>query len=186
MTKSTNPENREQTIKVPPSVAGKKKKGSGVFLILLILILLVLVVLFLKQSGKISLFDQDKSDTEVALMNFESEDWKAVFLTNGQVYFGKIKNPNSQYIELYDIYYLQVQNVPAESVQPAEQIAADGTDQTQYQQQTTLVKFGTEIHKPKDKMFINKDHVLFYEDLNADSQIISSVEDYLKSLNSVE
>ena len=35
-------------------------------------------------------------------------DFSAVFLTNGQVYFGKVNTYNSQEVDISDIYYLQV------------------------------------------------------------------------------
>src|SRR5690606_23717402 len=35
-------------------------------------------------------------------------DYSAVFLTNGQVYFGKIYTSNTRIVDLRDIYYLQV------------------------------------------------------------------------------
>ena len=35
--------------------------------------------------------------------------YQALFLTNGQVYFGKLSNVSDKYVTLNDIYYLQVQ-----------------------------------------------------------------------------
>ena len=45
----------------------------------------------------------------------DSDKTQAVFLTNGQVYFGDIQNIQSDHLELKNIYYLSVQN---QSVQP--------------------------------------------------------------------
>src|SRR3989344_4528142 len=37
----------------------------------------------------------------------KADQYQAVFLTNGQVYFGKLSDVNSAYVSLQDIYYLQ-------------------------------------------------------------------------------
>ena len=41
--------------------------------------------------------------------------------------------------------------------------------------ETTLAKLGSEVHGPEDKMQINKDHVLFIEDLKDDSTVVKSI-----------
>ena len=78
-----------------------------------------------------------------------------------------------------DIYYLQVQQAP---IQPAQ--AAGGEEAVQSaetaKQQLILVKFGTELHRPMDKMYINKDHIMFFEDLSSASNVVTSIEDYKK------
>ncbi len=94
---------------------------------------------------------------------------QAVFLTNGQVYFGHLTNANSQYPVLKDIYYLQVQ----QSLQPAK-------DQNQ-QPQVSLVKLGNELHGPQDEMRINRDQILFYEDMKDDSKVNQAISDFIKS-----
>jgi len=75
---------------------------------------------------------------------------------------------------------LQVQNVP---IQPAQ--AAEGTEgvqpAAQTQQQLVLVKFGTELHRPMDKMYINKQHIMFFEDLSSSSNVVQAIEDYKKN-----
>ena len=99
-----------------------------------------------------------------------SSSYQAIFLTNGQVYFGKASNLNSNYVTLRDVYYLQVSQV----LQPVQ-----GKKQPEPQQTLTLVKLGTaELHKPKDEMKINRDQILFIEDLENDSQVVQAVERY--------
>ncbi|GEM_PF-321832 len=163
----------------------KKSKGHKIFLNLILIVILVLVILFVISKitnwdvlgiSKINLFGSN-NDTKIEEV-VKASDWQAVFLSNGQVYFGKLENINSSYPTLEDVYYLQVQDVP---IQPAEaetdeqgvQSAAPAT-----QQQMILVKFGTELHRPMDKMFLNKDHILFFEDLREDSNVVSAIENY--------
>lgn len=92
--------------------------------------------------------------------------YQAVFLSNGQVYFGKLANANSSYATLEDIYYLQVQQV-----QPADANAAK-------QSKVTLIKLGNELHAPKDLMKINKDQILFYENLKDEGKVMQAIQRY--------
>lgn len=88
--------------------------------------------------------------------------YQAVFLANGQVYFGKITSRKGDYIVLNNIYYLQ-------AVQPIQGSSAES-------QPFSLVKLGKELHGPADVMYINKSQVLFYEDLRADSNVVKTIE----------
>jgi len=94
----------------------------------------------------------------------KTENYSAVFLVNGQVYFGKIDDTISNYTVLTDIYYLQVD----QPIQPAQTNITD-------QPQISLIKLGDEIHGPKDEMKINKDQVLFIEDLKEDGQVVKAI-----------
>lgn len=97
-------------------------------------------------------------------------DWHAVFLTNGQVYFGKMDSAKGQYVKLEDIYYIQVQQ------------QQEGQNQQNNQQaQISLVKLGNELHGPVDEMSINRDHILFYEEMKNDAQVVKAIEEYKKN-----
>ncbi len=95
--------------------------------------------------------------------------YQALFLTNGQVYFGKLSDVNGSYVTLKDIYYLQVQ----QTVQPKDPKAT--TDQ---QPQVSLAKLGGELHGPEDIMRVSKEQVLFWENLKDDSKVVTAVKDY--------
>ncbi len=88
--------------------------------------------------------------------------YQAVFLTNGQVYFGKLESAHG-WLVLNDIYYLQA----SESLQQT----ATPTDNKNVQ----LVKLGTELHGPEDAMFIERDKVLFWENLKEDSKVVEAI-----------
>ncbi len=96
---------------------------------------------------------------------------QAVFLNNGQVYFGSIRSMNDKYIRLIGIYYLRVN----QTVQP------NG------QQQSTapeLVALGCELHRPANEMLINRDQVTFWENLKndtAENTVPGAVKKYLAS-----
>lgn len=96
-------------------------------------------------------------------------DYSALFLTNGQVYFGKIYSRANGEVDIRDIYYLQVN----QQIQP-DQKGSTNNDQTN----VVLVKLGDELHGPNDRMRVNKDQVLFTESLKQDSKVVKAIEDY--------
>lgn len=98
----------------------------------------------------------------------QKNSYQAVFLTNGQVYFGKVDKMNSSTTTLKDIYYLQVQQV-----QPAPEQSSD-----QSQGKLTLIKLGNEIHGPEDVMTINNDQIVFWENLKADGKVVDAIKRY--------
>lgn len=80
---------------------------------------------------------------------------QAVFLTNDQIYFGRLKNISSDYLILSDVYYVKVNE--------------GGAGQ--------LVKLGQiEPHGPRDEMIINQDQVLFWENLKVDSPVVKTIQ----------
>jgi hypothetical protein len=97
----------------------------------------------------------------------KNKQYQAVFLTNGQVYFGKVKNVDSSYVKVTDIYYLQVQ----QQVQPKDNTAAQTP-------QVSLAKLGGELHGPEDVMYVSRSQVLFWENLKDDGKVAKAIKDY--------
>ncbi|MBU0546314.1 hypothetical protein KKA13_03615 [Patescibacteria group bacterium] len=93
--------------------------------------------------------------------------YQAVFLSNGQVYFGKATDKDSKYVKMTNIYYLQLK-------QPLQSQNLDTLNQTDL----ALIKLGNELHGPTDRMEINRDHILFIEDLRPDSKVAQAIEKY--------
>lgn len=100
----------------------------------------------------------------------KGKQYQALFLTNGQVYFGHLKQADSSYVKLTDIYYLQVQ----QTVQPKDNNAAKDANQ-----QVSLAKLGNELHGPEDSMFVSRDQVLFWENLKTDGKVAAAIKDYV-------
>jgi hypothetical protein len=94
--------------------------------------------------------------------------YQAVFFTNGQVYFGKLKVMNGSYMKLTDVYYLQATKASDKNPQ---QTSQDGVE---------LVKLGSEVHGPEDEMLISKEQVLFFENLKKDGKVSASIAQYQK------
>ncbi len=100
-----------------------------------------------------------------------SKEYQAVFLSNGQVYFGKITDLNNKYLVLKGIFYIESNN---------------NSDTTPAQNSNyTLRKLGTsELHAPQDKMVINRDTVTFWENLKDSSQVVTKINEYYKNPDS--
>lgn len=97
-----------------------------------------------------------------------SDGYQAVFLTNNQVYFGKLSMSHRS-VMLSDIYYLQVtQNLQAPTGEQA-----SGT--TPAQPQINLIKLGNELHGPQDAMYIERDKILFWENMKDDSKVVEAI-----------
>jgi hypothetical protein len=96
--------------------------------------------------------------------------YQAVFLTNGQVYFGKLTNEKSTYAVLRDVFYLQITQAP-QPLKPGE------TPPTNI----NVVKLGGELHSPQDEMRINRDQILFVEDLKPESRVVQAIEQFKKA-----
>jgi hypothetical protein len=92
--------------------------------------------------------------------------YQAVFLTNGQVYFGKLNGWGGPRPYLTDVYYLQAPNSSSES---DAQSPEDNTNTR------TLVKLGSELHKPSDKLILNPDAILFVENIEDDGQVVQAI-----------
>lgn len=88
--------------------------------------------------------------------------YQAVFLTNDQVYYGHLRNWSRDQVLLTDVYYAQA--------------AAETSTTTESQPQYLLVKLSAHATGPQDKLFINRDHILYVEDLRPDSQIVQVIQ----------
>ena len=150
---------------VAPAMASKKRSKGTWFANLLILVVIVLAVLYaLSAFTSINLLGLNKNTT--------SDAWKAVFLTNGQVYFGHVVNERADPVVVNDIYYLQV-------TQPLQQVDQGQAPANVNQPQLSLVKLGSELHGPEDEMRVNREHILFVEDLKNDGRVVEAIDAYV-------
>jgi hypothetical protein len=109
---------------------------------------------------------------QIMKLTMVKSEYQSVFLSNGQVYFGKLSF-NKSWIVLEDVYYLQV----TDELQPA--TGSSGTAVTptaDAQQKIQLVKLGSELHGPQDHMYIDRDSVLFWENMKDDAKVLQSIE----------
>lgn len=99
----------------------------------------------------------------------DKDKYQAVFIEGGQVYFGKVRDMNRDFVTLDNIYYLRVN----EQAQGAE-------NQQQAQQDISLAKLGCELHGPQDLMIINRSQVTFWENLKDDGQVATAISEFIK------
>lgn len=108
-------------------------------------------------------------------VTIDKSGYQAVFLANGQVYFGKLQQDAGGYLSMTEIYYLQVQDA-----QPNGSAVKDAnkTQQDVASGDTRLIKLGEELHAPKDYMVINKDQMLFWENLKDNGKVALAIKSY--------
>ena len=97
----------------------------------------------------------------------DSSKYQAVFLTNGQVYFGKLHDYYTERPYLTDVYYIQAPNG-----QNADDASAAATADATNQQ---LVKLGSEVHGPENKLILNKPSILFVENLTEEGKVVQLI-----------
>jgi hypothetical protein len=127
----------------------------GLLLSITVVIVGVLLALFF--------FEGDREDKYI-----DTSKHQAIFLNNGQVYFGNISDLNKDFLTLSNIYYLRVN----QQVQPGQQAN---------QNDVSLVKLGCELHGPQDSMVVNRDQVTFWENLKDDGQVAKAIAEYVKA-----
>lgn len=128
----------------------KKNQFSQIFAALAVIIGLLLIIIL--GFAVYSLFSENTEEAE----RIDKATYQAVFLANDQIYFGKLKGIDSQYPILDDVYYVKLEDEKATSGR--------------------LVKLGIiEPHGPRDQMIINREHILFWENLKPDSSIVQTI-----------
>ena len=145
---------------VAPSSGGGSGILSKVLAILLVLVSISILGWFASKA-----YAMASADSAV-----KGKQYQAVFLTNGQVYFGKVSKVDNSYVKVTDIYYLQVQ----QTVQPKDSSAAAAANN----QQVSLAKLGGELHGPEDVMYVSRQQVLFWENLKNDGKVAKAIADY--------
>lgn len=140
-----------------------KRQSHSSNRMVMIIVLIIIVVGF-------GYFLINKSGSFKSENTFNPDVYHAVFMSNGQVYFGKITGMTSQFATVEDIYYLQRTTAPIQPIGEDDEIV-DPESEIQ------LVKLGGEIHGPTDRMDINRDHLLFIEELRSDSRIVITIQE---------
>lgn len=113
-------------------------------------VLVLLAVTFQQRDGLSGLI---RSPGDPAT-HVDQSTYQAVFLTGGQVYFGKLV-PRGEVYLMSDVYYL---STPTEA-QPAGQ----------------LIKRGNEVHGPREPMVILASQVLLIENQRPDSEVMQAI-----------
>ncbi len=150
-----------------PAVSASAKRRGWTKIMKITSVILLFSSTILVVALLLSFVFSDNRKEESSFVN--TSEMQAVFMNGGQVYFGKVTSLNRQYMTLRDIYYLRVN----QAVQPkGEQKAND----------ISLVKLGCELHGPEDLMVINREQIIFWENLKEDGKVAQAVAQF-KSQN---
>lgn len=142
---------KSQRIETHPPMY-RERKSKWVIICGAIVLALVLAV-----AGWL-IFRNISSSTSNAI---DKNKYQAVFMSGGQVYFGKLEIINHDYVRLKDVFYIQSNG------------STDAKDSTKTTNNSNmqLIKLGDEVHGPESAMVINRDQMLFFENLKADSKV---------------
>jgi len=116
--------------------------------------------------------------------------YQAVFLTNGQVYFGKLNQWSTMIghdLVLTNVYYLQAgdssKQTPKQleapsSAKSTSQLTTPTPTPTPTAPELSLIKLGSELHAPEDKLVINRSSVLFWENLKENGKVVRAITNF--------
>ena len=137
--------------------AGSGKAGKLVIIILIFVLVVAFMGISLWQDGTFRNISQT--------LNFKNT-YQAVFLSNGQLYFGQISEMTNEYIKMEKPHFLQLAQDQAE------------LEDSGVQPEMQLISIKDEFHKPKDFVLIEKSSVIFIEELREASQIADAIENF--------
>ncbi len=147
----------------PERASSKVPKGKLAWTRVVSIVAAVIVVLVVVGAA-LMVAHGGSSDNENKFI--QKSKYQAVFLNNGQVYFGNIKDLNGNYVRMANIYYLTQGSSSSDS---------NSSGNSNY----SLVKLGCQqIHDPLDEMVINRDQVTFWENLNDSGKVVSSIKQF--------
>ena len=131
--------------------------------------ILIILLIILSVCGIVG-FGLKAAGAIMANSSVKSNQFQAVFLANGQVYFGKLSHIDSGYVTMTNIFYLQVNN---NNTQTSGQPSTSTSNQ--------LIKLGNELHGPEDAMYINRSQILFWENLKNSGKVVQTIQTYQSS-----
>lgn len=102
----------------------------------------------------------------------DTEKYQAVFLSNSQVYFGKLTDINGDYMKLTNVFYLERQmtaNSGSDDASNAEESANPNDNNFQ------LLKYSDVLYGSEDAMVISKDDIIRFENLRPDGVVAKAI-----------
>jgi hypothetical protein len=97
---------------------------------------------------------------DLTLPSLGRSNYQAVFLANGQVFFGKYYDRIGPYVKVVAPYYIQQTGDPNDASNPPGQ---------------RVVRRGDELHSPQAEMLVPRTSVLFVEDLADSSPVVQFI-----------
>ncbi|MDP3970771.1 MAG: hypothetical protein Q8P90_03650 [bacterium] len=104
---------------------------------------------------------------------FDESTYQAVSLVNGQTFIGRLDKYSSNTYVLFDVYYLQ----ETATTNPKLTTETTTTEELPTQQDSglQLMKLSDDFHAPKNHVVLNREHILYWQDLDQDSPILKTI-----------
>jgi hypothetical protein len=148
---------------------GRDKLGFGKWLRIASVVLLFSVTILVIAIASLLYFGNGDESKYVDTSKFQAVDLDIGGSSSGdQIYFGHITSLNDKYLVLEDIYYI----VPSAT--------SSSSSSSSSTNNYTLVKLGCELHAPYDQMIINRDHVIFWENLKSTGTVATKIAQYVQ------
>ena len=148
---------KEQSDTYPRHATNRPKKGIIVFLVLIFVLIFIFISISFWQNGTV----------RNVIQTFKFKDtYQAIFLSNGQVYFGKISEITNKYVILNKPFFIKVEQ------------KQENLEEISDQPELKLISIKDEFHKPKDYMIIEKSSIILIEELDSSSQIVDIIGNY--------
>lgn len=107
---------------------------------------------------------------------FSGEVWASVTLSNGQSYIGHLEQYGPQTVVLFDAYYLQAVTDATTTEGVTDTTAADAATETaEPESNLQLISIADDLHKPFDYLIINRDQILYWQQLSQESPIVQTL-----------
>lgn len=144
------------------SVPAKKDRKFFTELRAMTVVMILLASTLMLALAALFAFYKGKSENTY----IDNSKFQTVFLSDGSAYFGRIRSLNDRYLRLDSVFYMP----DGAQLQPDEKPLED----------VNVTKLGCERHKPTDLMIINRQQVLFWENLSNDSPVLEAIAQYIK------
>lgn len=145
-----------------PSTARVKAEKSSKKSAIWTVILVVLALIVGGAGGYVS-----SNMVGGATLPIDPDKYQAVYLMNGQLYFGKLSRADDTHLKLTNVYYLQ-----AKTAEDEESQQNGGSTANNFQ----LIRLSNAIYGPNDEMIISEDQVLYYQNLTDNSRAAQLIE----------
>lgn len=98
----------------------------------------------------------------------EGDKYQAVFLSNSQVYFGKLSIVDGERMRLTDVYYLERQTTTGDT-------SESDTTQLPSGNNFQLLKYSDVLYGSEDAMIISNEHIIRFENLRPDGVVAKAI-----------
>ncbi len=96
---------------------------------------------------------------------YQNDTYQAVTLTNGQTFFGQMERYGRNTFVITDVYYLQSAQTEVSDDALTESVASG----------LQLVPLTEDLHQPYNHMVLNREHIIYWQNLQPDSPIMEAI-----------